>query len=1189
MTKRNPVSAEQNIWYDTQEVDNTNMTLEQQFNNTIDTATIANHIGYGVIPTALVQNVIFDSSLATGFLDGLAINAQNQPTDNNFGNQLSISLTGSAVGGSKTVKVGIIGLNFQSNLQYETFTFRANEIQTTVLHYTKVLVLLFNDLIGNPNLSFNLGGQVVITEATPMTLSRDAIMVAQNLQPNLWFRDFFLDGSPSLQVFLQNALPLYNISTLNITTTELGQQILLNGDVTTQIGEKFQAVTNNIQKVTFLLSVQNTTVGQENNLVWNGDLVISIYPLQSTITCPTDIAPTTPIDFSPFNIPVAQLSYNYSSMMATGVVLDSVPQPVDFVFSNSTIAGGNVLVPGSFYAVTLKRSGAANQCDILIATGADSAPNSWITTFTGVVWVDITDQQLWFEVWQDAAKVSDGQAYENGNGVIIPKTMVSPTTNATVDYCLQNLQFVGNEVYNASLAAVTVDSDPVPDPRTGEPVDSIQQYEPQITLLNPIDLSNLEVASEPLLLGAIQDKNIKFFNSISSTINSVLYSATMAEDELLIKIIDDPTDPRFNTSVITLQSNLLNGNFVGAQIFPDGYNPNVSYRIADAKLCSYIVGDVDGDGVITDNDLVLLNSYLGYNMNIGLPTNTIYTGVAGGPDGYIVTVVNGYTTLTVPFVNQFGVQFQLIDGYGNVVADGYDGVLVANPNDLRLANFTSATVIFNEIVGLASYQLVVITPTVAADFGVFPIISLDSVLDVITIQKVYLTGDTVGQLLRADIDGDLVITFNDGYLLDSYLERQVLSQSPVSTFPGPSTNPYTKIGTTFNVIRFRLELFVDRTDDYAADPPARATTVHVDPDIFLGDGYPSFFSQHNFFTQPVPIIFQEELTWDESLVTTNSNPKEVPCVFTYLNGFVQNTCQINGIICNVYGTPPAFDKGRVDYFVPDNLIIGDGEIIRPDGDYYKVDFEVGTIVLEIPDGLFGSERTIDIMGDFIVDATGMGITNLGFPAMRFADCSAVTAAALANDQIRFSVSVQSFSPNTNGQSPEGYDGIIVDGKMGVAVDYSTGLLTLNFTNLYQDAVLQTLSTKVQVSVFLKKGGFNNRTLFVDSTQVQNMLKLVSVFSGANVGGPSALVDLSQDVANILPVIHGGTGLATIGLDGYVLMSTGTSLSYGFVVASNVLYTPTTPGDWAGTPPTTIQQAMDRLSHEVRVFTGAPIP
>src|SRR5271169_562216 len=125
MTIRNPVSAPQNVWFDTQEVDDVNLDLEQNFNTTIQSATIANHIGYGVIPEALVENVIFDSALSTGYLDGLAISVQNQPTDTNFGNQLAISLTGSMVGGRKTIKVGVIGLDFQSNLQYETFVFRA--------------------------------------------------------------------------------------------------------------------------------------------------------------------------------------------------------------------------------------------------------------------------------------------------------------------------------------------------------------------------------------------------------------------------------------------------------------------------------------------------------------------------------------------------------------------------------------------------------------------------------------------------------------------------------------------------------------------------------------------------------------------------------------------------------------------------------------------------------------------------------------------------------------------------------------------------------------------------------------------------------------------------------------------------------------------------------------------------------
>ena len=1181
MTKRNPVSAQQNIWFDSQQVDDSDFNLEQEFNTTIESGIIHDHVGTGILPEVLVQNVLFDSSLTTGFLDGIAISAQNQPADNNLGNQLEIELTGSTAGGRRTVKVGIIGLDFQSNLQYENFYFKTNEVQVTQRHFTKILVLLFNDFIGDPDLSFNLGGEIVIREARPMTLSRSPIMVAQDQQPNLFYRDFFLDGPISLNAMLQSAMPLYNIDTLNIQTAPLDNKVILANDVTTQIGEKFLATTDNIQKVSLLLSVQNQAAGQETDFVWNGDLVVSIFPLQSSVECASDVAPSSPIDFAPANIPVAQISFNYATLSQAGVVLDSVPQPVDFVFSNSPVAGGNILIPNSYYAVTIKRSGSANKCDILIATGGALTANSRITTFTGTLWVDIPEQCLWFRVWTDAAKVSDGQAYESGHGVILPKTILDPTTQATIDFSLQNLQFVGNDTFSAVVSAVTSESTPVPDQKTGNPVLTRQQFVPQVNLLDTIDLSNLETTTDPLIIGAIADKNRKFFDSISSLIQSKLYSATMAHDELLIRIVDDPTDGyRFDTTVTSLQTNLLNGDFVGAEFFPNGNNPGVFYRIADAKLCSMILGDVDGNGIVDINDLNVLTTYIGYNMNVGLPLHSSVTAI----DGYHTSYANGYITYTQPFTNLFGIPFQVIDPTdGYVIADGYDGVLVANPNDPRLAQFTSATVSFNTIIGLDSYKLVISTnANNESDFGGFDITSLDTTLDVITIRKVVLTGDVLAQLLRADVDGDFQITLNDGYILQSYIDRMVLTTSPTTTYPAPATNPYTKVGTKFNVLRFRLEKFIDRTDDYSPVTVGRSSVVHPPPDIFENDGY---FASHNFLFSPVPIIIEKELTWDESLIVTNARSRFVPSVFNMVTGFMTNSCNLQGVQCSIYGSPPNFDSGRVDFFVPDNIIIGEGgEIQRPDGSFYRVDFEVGTIVLEIPDGLFGSERTINILDDFISDYQGTGVTRLGFPAMRFADCSTVTSSALSNDQLRFSVSVQSFSPNTNGLSTDGYTGVIVDGKMGVAIDYSTGLLTLNFTNLYQDAVLQTLSTKVQVNVFLKKGGFNNQPLFVDSTKVQNMLKLISVFSGANEGGPSALVDLAADVTDVLPIVHGGTGLNNVGLNGMVLMSNGSAVSYQFVTSQSVQYTPANLANWSGTSPQTVQIALDRIA----AFVG-PIP
>ncbi len=1155
MTKRNPVSAIQNIWFDAEQVDDSDLTLEQGYNDTIQSGIINNHIGTGVLSEVLVQNILFDSSLVTGFLDGDAIPASDtdyyisQPADSNFGNQLELELTGSKAAGKKTIKVAIIGLDFESNLQFETFVFRTNEIQISHKHFTNILVLLFNDFIGDPSLSMNLGGRLIIREAKPLTLSRNPIMLAQDIEPNLFFRDLFFNGSTSLSVALQEALPYYNVDTLGIYTGNKDQKILLNGDVTTQIGQKFIATTNNIQKISLLLSVRNLELGAETDLAWTGDLVLSIYPLQTSIECPSDVVPNLAIDFAPNNIPLAQISINYDTLKAQGIVLDdgygnSVPQPVDFVFSNSPIASGNILVPGNYYAFSLKRSGSANKCDILIDNGADRVPNSRITTFTGSLWVDTPEEDLWFRICHSAAKITDGQGYDTGHGIIVPKTTIDSESLATIDYSMKGLQFTGNDVYKGVVSATTQESTQIPDQRTGQSVNSRQQYVPEIRLLNSIDIANLEAASEPFLIGAISDKNKKSFDPATALFTSKLHSATLVKDEILIRIVTDQTDTgRYDTSVTDLEYNILNGDFIDAKFTLDADKPDIYYRVSEAKLCSMILGDVNGDGIVDLDDLTLLMSYLDYNLNTGLPEDSVIT-----TDGSTTTFTNGYSAYTEAFSDEYGIEFQLVDGYGTVVASATDGVLIANPNDDRLAKFTSSSISFGTIVGLSDYTLVVLSTTLTNSGG-FSITAIDGITDVITIRKVILTGDTLAQILRADIDGDFAITLSDGYLLQNYIDRIPYVLSPYSTYPAPTTDPYTKIGNKFNVLRLKVEKFIDRTDDYSSVSTGRSTEIHPPQDVFTDNDY---FASHDFYTIPVTFNVQKQLTWNESLIVSNSKTKLVPTVFTSQTGSGRHPCSLDGILCNTYGEQPTFDPGIVDIFAPNNIIIGEGDLKNLDGSFYKVDFEVGTIVLEIPNGLYTSEKTLNILQDFIattLDGTTnlpTGVTSLGFPAMRFADCSFVESNALTNDQVRFSVAVQSFSPNTDGVDSDGYSGVVVDGKIGVSVDYENGLLTLNFTNLYEDAVYLTLRTKIQISVYLKKSGFNNLPLYVDSTKVRNILSLISVFNGPGDAGPTTLIDLETEVTGVLPIVHGGTGLNDTGPYGTVLMSSGGALSYQFI-------------------------------------------
>ena len=115
--------------------------------------------------------------------------------------------------------------------------------------------------------------------------------------------------------------------------------------------------------------------------------------------------------------------------------------------------------------------------------------------------------------------------------------------------------------------------------------------------------------------------------------------------------------------------------------------------------------------------------------------------------------------------------------------------------------------------------------------------------------------------------------------------------------------------------------------------------------------------------------------------------------------------------------------------------------------------------------------------------------------MRFADYSTVQSTAINNNQIRFSVSVQSFFPNLDGYVIDGYGNVlygdVIDGRMGVFIDQTSGILRINFANIYnQYPSPPTFITKIKIDVYLKKAGFVNPPLVVGSAQMANLLTLI---------------------------------------------------------------------------------------------------
>ena len=182
---------------------------------------------------------------------------------------------------------------------------------------------------------------------------------------------------------------------------------------------------------------------------------------------------------------------------------------------------------------------------------------------------------------------------------------------------------------------------------------------------------------------------------------------------------------------------------------------------------------------------------------------------------------------------------------------------------------------------------------------------------------------------------------------------------------------------------------------------------------------------------------------------------------------------------------------RNDFFVPDNLYIGKGQILRPDGSFYKNDFEVGIIELRLPATPL-NEVSINIFDKLIADrGDSSGFTSAGYNAMRYADCTLVKSTDLALNRVKFSMAIQAFNKSLDGY--DGYDGYIdgyivnIEDVIGAHMDYTTGILKLTLSDLLLDNVYLTLVNKIIITVFLKRAGWNNEPTIVLPTEIAGLI------------------------------------------------------------------------------------------------------
>jgi len=987
MTNRNPVSVPYNLWNDAQRVDRDDMITEQDRNVQIDAAIVNNHFGSGVIPDSIEQKILFDSDnltqeqsalVVSNDFDGSGIDVHDHPTDTNLGEQLEVQLTGAEVSGRFSVKVLVIGLDFQGVPQYDRFEFYKNEIQVTKKHYSRILTVFFNDFKGNNNCSRDRGGTVVIREVQSYQLSRDAIMASQDVEPNLFFRDFKISGliqgtnaTVSLYLTLQDGMgPEYSVDSLNIQTTVKQNRIISAGDVTTKIGHKFKAKTNNIQKISMLLGVQKDfTADVDGQFDWTGDLVISLYALQTSVSCPSSYVPELAIDFDPESQPLAQLSLGHEDFRNQGYVLTDILQPIDFVFSNTQLGStaNTQILPGKHYAITISRAGSANTGEIFTGVGNSVQDDSRLTIYSGS-WVDVPEEELWFRVFTDAAKVADGQAYDVGNGIEIDKTEVN-NKGATVDYVLQAQAFsdTGENISNTAIVqAATESTQEEQDERTGSPVFSRQQFEPAFSFVTNSVLDDLKQTSDPLVIGCAQDTNPK-------------------QSPLLDKIQNIPGLVRGDIfRVVNPDPDLLSNNLVGSKLIPNNSSVTKDYKITKVLLCTDGYGDVNGDGVIDQDDIIRATALVGESLQLD------------------------------------STQQRIVDGH------------------------------------------------------------IDAL-----------------EIIRADVDGDGYVTAADVDLITQFVTRDT------NSFP---------VGTSFTHLEMQVQQSTGRFDGYhdctdgsnntvtfgrvrpAGDtkPPIDATTLSDSQKEYYGltetpDMNQSDVAFNAVPFQDIPYQIQPLPWWQEYLLAFSSNARFVTAAFTSDDSDVIADCetQTTAICIDRNDVVPECDPGKNEIMIPSNLIIKQGQILSADGSHHKVDLEINHIILQLPESPL-DESIIDVFRKLVADS-GDGFTSAGYPAQRFSDCTTVGVDALARGQVKFGVAVQAFNPNLDGYTAEDGYVVIVDDHIGVNMDHANGLLTLTVQDLEVDPIYMTLVTKIEITVYLKKGGWNQNTLVVPPEQIQGLL------------------------------------------------------------------------------------------------------
>lgn len=635
----------------------------------------------------------------------------------------------------------------------------------------------------------------------------------------------FLDELDSVVVNAQS-VNYVSVSSSDITKLSLdfsGSTTKPMLDSTTSgfiFGQKFYLLTNNIQQISLSLALENSDTGN-----WSGELVVGCRKLQTK----TQNQYADPLILDPDSTVIFESSVTQEELLDNGVVLNATSQEVKFNFINTQAASPSTLIEGNdYYIVTISRRGDLSNGTIVIDTGAKTSATSMFTTYNPSTksWTDDSSTDIWMKIYSSAIRVTAGVAYTNDGTMVSIKKTTKSDDGSIVSFIAgpYSLNVVDSVASDNIVVLEHVDDYDVKSnsERTGNLVYLRIFDKATINIYNSSELTQLLAISNkiPLILAKINDINNRIDNAYTGTftfpgqimqdsallINASVPSAVLSNVRNKI-LIPDITTPSIKYRINSVkQSEFYLGDFYGLNYFNNddlnkelelvdkfsGQLVNVPFDIFDPRaidiLCygnettkNFVLGDINGDLIIDNDDVEILTDL----------SNTIPGNVSPAPtkvvfnelelsniynDGSPIlitlsTAQDAYATASDEILFTAPLLDLRTMAIGDIIALSVDGFSTTTYENLIIDKI----IYRNELVFTVEY-VDLFTPIVEHSYLLSFFDYSPYREDVIvgagngasTIFTLYLPPNTIIDPGLAEIDGDVIISWTEGFVQRSH-------------------------------------------------------------------------------------------------------------------------------------------------------------------------------------------------------------------------------------------------------------------------------------------------------------------------------------------------------------------------------------------------------------------------------------